>query len=113
MVSIINSAKNIQRVNNKNGDWETDIIHLNSGSIISAEHVSASHEEGSLNIHLKDGSVLVEVPSNAIKTDKELEAETLPKGFNAAAILELGDQENNQSGYKTRGAPSRRRCCGG
>ena len=100
-VHIINSAKNIQRVINEGGDWETSTIHLNSGSIISAQHVSESHEENSVNIHLKDGSVLVEVPANVIKTDKELTSEILPKGFEAASL------DSPTPEYKAR------RCCGG
>tara|TARA_R110000824_G_scaffold80437_2_gene202335 strand:- start:241 stop:552 length:312 start_codon:yes stop_codon:yes gene_type:complete len=101
-IHIINSAKNILRVLDTGSGFEKNAVHLNSGSIISATHIAWSQNEKSVNIHLKDGSVLVEVPLDIIKTDEELTEERLPKGLEASSGAGVPE-------YKSR----RGRCCGG
>ncbi len=90
-VYIINSIENVSRIEISSGVFvQEERITLNAGLKLSASHVNIHGEKG--DIHLNDGSVLMEVNLGDVTFD-------------------AGDNERILSG-ETEPSENKKRCCG-
>ena len=109
IVNVKNTIKNIIMVFSKNGSVSQSVITLNSGMMMKAEYIQ-KEEENKANIHLINGSVLLNVDRDSISYDKDANNKYIQK-MNSGEMMSADTASSVQDDLPTP-AIKRRGCCG-
>lgn len=114
IVNVKNTIKNIIMVFVKNGQVSQSVVTLNSGMMIKAEYLQ-KQEDNKANIHMINGSVLLNVDRDSISYDKEANNNYLLRKESGEDIQSSADSAASVQDSMPSPAINRRRrgCCGG
>jgi len=116
IINVKNTIKNAVMVFVNNGSVSQSIITLNSGMMMKAEYIQ-KEENNRANIHLINGSVILNIDRDSISFDKQGNNEYIAR--KESGSLNDTDSLNNSTSNEMRDQlpiPTRRRrggCCGG
>jgi len=110
IVNVTDTMKNVVMVFTKDGKVKQSIVTLNSGMMMKAEYIQ-KEENNKGNIHLINGSVLLNVDRDSISYDKEANNAYVQNKASGGTMS--ADSSSSVQDKLPSPAIKRRGCCGG